>query len=38
MGARYDALVWLEETTALRPLHPEAPPSEPELETEPSGF
>ncbi len=38
MGARYDALVWLEETTALRPLHHEAAPSEPELETEPSGF
>ncbi len=38
MGARYDELIWLEETSALRPLHPEAPPSEPELETEPTGF
>jgi erythromycin esterase-like protein len=38
MGGRYDALVWLEETSALRPLHHEAPPSEPEFETEPSGF
>jgi len=38
MGARYDALLWLEETNALRPLHHEGPPSEPELETEPSGF
>lgn len=38
MGGRDDALVWLEETTALRPLHHEARPSEPELETEPSGF
>ncbi|WP_406831341.1 erythromycin esterase family protein [Pedococcus sp. KACC 23699] len=38
MGARYDALVWLEETTALHPLHHEVAPSEPELETEPSGL
>lgn len=38
MGARYDALVWLEDTTALRPLHHERPPVEPELETEPSGM
>ncbi len=38
MGERYDALVWLEETTALRPLHHEARPREPELETEPTGF
>ena len=38
MGARYDALVWFEETAALRPLHREAPPREPELETEPTGF
>lgn len=38
MGARYDALVWLEETSALRPLHHEARPREPELETEPTGF
>lgn len=38
MGGRYDALVWLEETRALMPLHHEAPPVEPELETEPTGF
>jgi erythromycin esterase-like protein len=38
MGGRYDALVWLEHTTALRALHHELPPREPELETEPSGY
>lgn len=38
LGARYDALVWLEHTSALRPLHHEARPQEPELETEPSGY
>jgi erythromycin esterase-like protein len=38
MGARYDALVWLEETTPLRALHHEGHPTEPELETEPSGL
>ncbi len=38
MGRRYDALVWLELTSALRPLHHEAPPREPEYETEPSGL
>lgn len=38
MGARYDALIWLERTTALRPLHHEGRPREPELETEPTGF
>jgi erythromycin esterase-like protein len=38
LGARYDALVWLEHTSALRPLHHEARPQEPELETEPTGF
>ena len=38
MGERYDALIWLEETSALRPVHHERPPSEPEFETEPSGF
>ena len=38
MGARYDALVWLEETGPLRPLHHEGRPVEPELETEPTGF
>lgn len=38
MGERYDALIWFPQTTALRPLHHEHQPSEPELETEPSGF
>jgi erythromycin esterase len=38
MGARYDALLWFEETRALHPLHHESRPVEPEFETEPSGF
>jgi erythromycin esterase-like protein len=38
MGGRYDALIWFEEAVALRPLHHEARPEEPELETEPTGF
>jgi erythromycin esterase len=38
MGGRYDALIWLEETTPLAPLHHEQPPREAELETEPTGF
>lgn len=38
MGRRYDALIWFEHTSALRPLHHEARPEEPELETEPTGF
>lgn len=38
MGERYDALVWFPQTTALHPLHHELPPTEPELETEPTGF
>lgn len=38
MGARYDALLWFEETSALRRLHHEGRPREPELETEPAGF
>ena len=38
IGGRYDALIWLEQTTPLRPLHHERPPQEPELETEPTGF
>jgi erythromycin esterase-like protein len=38
MGRRYDVLLWLEETTALTPLHREGRPIEPELETEPTGF
>jgi len=38
MGERYDALVWLEHTAALRPLHHEGPPPHAEFETEPTGF
>jgi erythromycin esterase-like protein len=38
MGGRYDALLWLEETEALVPLHHEPRPGEPELETEPTGY
>ena len=38
VGERYDALLWIEDTSALVPLHHEAPPAEPELETEPTGF
>jgi erythromycin esterase-like protein len=38
LGARYDALLWFEETTALHPLHPEPRATEPEFETEPTGF
>lgn len=38
MGRRYDALLWFERTEALRPLHHEAKPVEPEFETEPTGF
>ncbi|HWT34384.1 MAG TPA: erythromycin esterase family protein [Microbacterium sp.] len=38
MGRRYDALIWLERTRALTPLHHEAAPEEPEFETEPTGF
>lgn len=38
MGDRYDALLWLEHTEALRPLHHEPEPLEPEFETEPTGF
>ena len=38
MGDRYDALMWFEDTTALTPLHHEQVPSEPEFETEPTGF
>lgn len=38
MGQRYDALMWFPQTTALKPLHHEHLPSEPELETEPTGF
>jgi erythromycin esterase-like protein len=38
MAGRYDALLWIPEATALRPLHHERRPGEPELETEPTGF
>ena len=38
MGQRYDALLWFPQTAALRPLHHEYLPNEPELETEPTGF
>ena len=38
LGARYDALIWLEHTTTLHPLRHEPRPHEPELETEPTGF
>ncbi len=38
MGRRYDALLWLEDTSALEPLHHEPPPHEAELETAPSGY
>jgi erythromycin esterase len=38
MGGRYDALLWFQDTAALRPLHHEQPPEEPEFETEPTGF
>jgi erythromycin esterase-like protein len=38
MGGRYDALLWFERAVALHPLHHEAAPREPELETEPTGF
>ena len=38
MGGRYDALLWFPQTAALRPLHHEPHPSEPELETEPTSF
>lgn len=38
MGRRYDALLWIPETSALTPLAHEPQPESPELETEPSGF
>ncbi|MGX1161279.1 erythromycin esterase-like protein [Arthrobacter sp. SLBN-100] len=38
MGRRYDALLWFPQTSALRPLHHEHLPTEPEFETEPTGF
>jgi erythromycin esterase len=38
LGRRYDALIWIPETTALLPLHHEPRPESPEFETEPTGF
>ncbi|MET1086540.1 MAG: erythromycin esterase family protein [Arthrobacter sp.] len=38
IGEGYDALIWFEKTAALRPVHHEGPPREPEFETEPTGF
>jgi len=38
MGRRYDALLWVPDTTSLKPLSHEAEPVSPELETEPTGF
>ncbi|WP_433862083.1 erythromycin esterase family protein [Streptomyces sp. L7] len=38
MGRRYDALLWIPQTTALTPLTHEPRPESPELETEPTGF
>jgi len=38
MGARYDALVWFEETVPLWLLHHEARSRDTEFETEPTGF
>ena len=38
LDARYDALLWCEETTALQPLRHEPIPTEAEYETEPTGF
>jgi len=38
MGDRYDALIWIEETSALHPLGHERMPAEAEFETEPTGF
>ena len=38
MGGRHDALVWFEDMHAVRPLHHEGRPVEPEYETEPTGF
>jgi len=38
MGARYDALIWFDETEALIPLNREPAAVGPEYETEPTGF
>jgi erythromycin esterase-like protein len=38
MGRRYNALIWIEETSALHPLQHEGAPAEAEYETEPTGF
>lgn len=37
MGGRYDALIWLEQTTALRPLHQQGQPRKSGYEGEPAG-
>ena len=38
LGGRYDALLWFEDTEAVRPLHHEGRARVREYETEPSGF
>jgi erythromycin esterase-like protein len=38
MDARYDALLWCDETSALEPLRHEPTPNEREFETEPTGL
>lgn len=38
MGGRHVALLWFERTDALDVLHHERRPSEPEYETEPTGY
>lgn len=38
MGMRYDALIWLEDTTPVTPITHERTPAELEFETEPSGY
>lgn len=38
MGARYDALIWFDETEALIPLNREPAAPDPEFETEPTGY
>jgi erythromycin esterase-like protein len=38
MDARYDVLMWCDETTALEPLRHEPIPTEREFETEPTGL
>ena len=38
MGARYDALIWFDQTEDLVPLSHEPSSPGPEYETEPTGF